>query len=101
MYKNYENMNGYKTYNGYELNDGYESYRLDKKDKECLNLGIAIIEEHYSIRQCAKEGIIGYSKSHIHRIIHSEIKDMSSEMYRLVKKQLKINSKHKMGGFRT
>ena len=90
----------YNTYKGYLLNDDKNSWDLSDEDKADLDMGIAIIEYHYSIRNIEKEGYLGRTKSTIHRHIHKNIRELSSELYSLVCKQLRINSIRSRGGFK-
>lgn len=79
----------------WEENDIYRydipKFLWDMKDKQMIDGVLWIVEEKSSLRKAAREW--GVSKSSLHRYIHSRLKEISDEVYCIVKKQLIENRK--------
>lgn len=84
-------MNAY--YGNYQLDDVMFLDDLDPDDMGLLSASVLIADFNFSIRQSAKN--TGYSKSQLHRLIHSRLKKLSFELHQVVIKRLK---NHKKGG---
>lgn len=80
-------------YEDYQITKEY--YLLSKEEIKVLDACIWMVENRTSIRVTAKN--CGYSKSTLHRRIHNECKELSLELYNLVKVQMKINIEKKRG----
>ena len=80
-------------YENYQLDEIMPYEPLDPEDEKLLNASVLIADYNFSIRQSAKNS--GYSKSQLHRLIHSELRKLSFELHQVVLKRLKI---HKKGG---
>lgn len=77
----------------YQSLDSLRQYEIDVPEYELsINLYDAccyLVDNRCSIRTCAKN--MGYSKSTLHRQIHTKLRGQSYELYRCVLKQLKLN----------
>lgn len=80
-------------YGNYQLDEIMPYEPLDPEDEKLLNASVLIADYNFSIRQSAKSS--GYSKSQLHRLIHSNLRMLSFELYKVVLKRLKT---HKKGG---
>ncbi len=76
-------MNEYK---GYTLD--YDIWTLDEHEKEILDEGVLLVDNHWSIRQLAEN--ICKSKSQVHRDLH-RIKSLSYDLYGCIRRILKQN----------
>lgn len=80
-------------YENYQLDEIMPYEPLDPDDEKLLYAGVLIADYNFSIRESARN--TGFSKSQLHRLIHSELRKLSFELYNVVLKRLKT---HKKGG---
>lgn len=78
-------------YGNYQLDEIMPYEPLDPDDIKLLDASILIADYNFSIRQSAKNS--GYSKSQLHRLIHSKLRPLSFELYKVVLKRLRIHQK--------
>lgn len=79
----------YYSYGGYEITK--LNFLLDEEEIKCIEACIFMVENKTSIRATAKNCC--YRKSTFHRRIHSMCRDLSPELYEVVKRQMKENLK--------
>lgn len=82
-------MNQY--FENYQLDEIMPYEPLDPDDKKLLYAGVLIADYNFSIRESAKN--TGYSKSQLHRHIHSKLRTLSFELYKVVLKRLRVHQK--------
>lgn len=71
----------------YELD--INSWELTEREKEYLRACDALVENRYSLRECARNELV--SKSSLHRFIHNELPCLSYELSGCCDRQLKDN----------
>lgn len=76
-------------YDKYELNIAY--YELDEKQKEILQNAVMLVDYHYSLRELSKN--VCKSKSTLSDDFNTELRKISYELYKCVKKVLLENKK--------
>lgn len=76
-------------YEGYQLTDGVHDYMLDDLERVLLDACIFLVENKSDIRKTSKN--FCFSKSALHRRIHSKLPGLSYELYQLTIRQLNIN----------
>ena len=68
-------------YEGYLLDDIYQ-WELSDADKKLLDASIWLVDNRETITQTAQNNM--YSKSTLHRLIHTRLRILSSELYKCV-----------------
>lgn len=75
-------MDEYNYYQGYLLDDNQYVWDLTENDKQLLDAAVYLVDNRYSIRKAALN--CNYSKSTLHRKIHTQLRQLSSELYKCV-----------------
>ena len=82
-------------YCGYSL-DSKSRAELNSSELNLLDACIWLVENKSSLRDTGKNW--SFSKSYLHRRVHSDVKSLSPDLYSAVKRRLKINSSHRCRG---
>lgn len=84
--------NGMYQYKGYQL-DSLMVFELTERDMQLLDACIFLTDNDWSIRITAEN--TGYSKSSLHRYIHSKLRKLSYELYKCTVRVLINHNKNK------
>lgn len=83
-------------YSGYQLTDSVYAYDLSADDIFILDACIAMVSNRWTIRETARNTC--FSKSTLHKHIHSSLPRISYELYGCVVSLLRENETRKFGG---
>ena len=84
-YHNDTDQHNIFQYNNYSL-DGITVYDLTLRQAKLLDACIFLVDNNTSLRTTARN--TSYSKSTIHRFIHTELRSVSFELYECAKRVL-------------
>lgn len=79
----------YSYYQNYRLDQPYQTYNMSQKEKQLMEIGVDIFENKKSVREVSRDFMI--PKTTIERYIHTRLRYISYELYKLVCKQLVVN----------
>lgn len=80
-------------FRGYEIEAMKEPFILTDEEYDLLDACYWMVRYEYTIRQAATNS--GFAKSTLHRKIHHELRYISPDLYKAVKKQIKKNLKNR------